>query len=637
MSTPENPLNTYRTSSYFHVLSVCDSSSTAADLTTTPVLNAHVARDPTNKLVPQVTAAGGKYVVLIDGSTDAQFVIQEATWNTVIASTLASEEGPIASSAAYSDGALTIYEPYGIRFFDVLAQVCDALNTDPIGLVFVLKTYFVGFKDDGSQEVLTNIRPFWFIAIDIQAQFNETGATYKLEFVGATNGLSKLPHINDAASSLTVSNYTFDTAGANKVTTLQEVFEKTLPTMIQQQYTSNLEKLNEKAKAAGIPFDPSNSRQFKYVFNLDPEYQGSNYKFGTNEQQHKQDKPGTYVISFSQKPTFEQVISEIMLSSQDVVKEANDPNEKYTFSITSALKSTPTEFIITYYINRYKQVCQNQGNIVPKPFPPVGSSIEFDYIFTGKNVDILEFDMKMELGLAFFQILGTTKNMPSQKEHLEGIVSDQTRGTAGGPQNSQLKSSAQNVTRTNTPLVLGGQMTQSLYRNKVMPSNTNSFMSAIARQAAIENVQSRMVIRGNPQLLNELSALPSDLDNRQVSIEAGTQGIASQWMKIPSYVKVNIMTPSIDGGLNFAEKFWYDGYFQVMSVTNTFVGGEFKQELEMFSMLQTNLFDNISDAQTSTSQSGTLQSSTATTSTAGTNGLNRKASTAQVDRRKLQG
>lgn len=636
MSTPENPLNTYRSSSYFHVLTACDSSQTAEELTSTNVLGLHVARDPTNKLTPQLTNSGGKYVILIDGSTDAQFVIQEASWNTIITSMLATEESPVASSSAYSDGSLTIQEPYGIRFFDVLASVCDALNTDPIGLVFVLKTYFIGYTDRGDQEIMTNIRPFWLIAIDIQAQFNETGATYKIEFVGATNGLSKLPHVNDAASSMTVTNYTFDTGGANSVTTIQDIFEKTLPAQIQQQYTSNVQKLNAKAKTANIPGDQSQGRPFRYVFDLDPQYKGSSYKFGTNEQQHKQDKPGKFVLAFSQKPSFEQIITDIMLSSQDVVNEINSPNEKYVFSITSALRSTPTEFVVTYYINRYKQVYVNQGKIQSSTtFPPPGSFIEFDYIFTGKNVDILEFDMKMELGLAFFQILGTTKNIPNQKEHLEGIQSDLTRGSAGGPINSQAKGSGQTVKRTNTPLVMGGQATQSLYRNKVKPSNTNSFMSAIARQAAIENVQARMVIRGNSQLLNELSVQPADLAARHVSVDAGTQGIATQWMKIPCYVKINIMTPTIDGGENFAEKFWYDGYFQVLSVTNNFIGGEFKQELELLSMPQSNLFDTITDQETASAQSGTLQATPTSASTAGSNGLSRTVGAAQLSRRKL--
>ncbi len=60
------------------------------------------------------------------------------------------------------------------------------------------------------------------------------------------------------------------------------------------------------------------------------------------------------------------------------------------------------------------------------------------------------------------------------------------------------------------------------------------------------------------------------------------------FMSAPALVKVNIKMPSTNTtGSDFAEQFWYDGLYMLHSVKTMFDGGEFTQELTMFSLIIT--------------------------------------------------
>ena len=92
MSTPSNPLASFRSYSYYHVLVMCDSTETADNLSF--VTNEEQWRHPTSSTVDAITwkqyhkyspkslhltnqssSVQGNYVVLIDGATDADVSI----------------------------------------------------------------------------------------------------------------------------------------------------------------------------------------------------------------------------------------------------------------------------------------------------------------------------------------------------------------------------------------------------------------------------------------------------------------------------------------------------------------------------------------------------------------------------------
>jgi hypothetical protein len=590
MSNPPNPLSIYRTYSYHHVLVVCDSTQTATEIADSGILSEFfLNRPPEDKLVSQQTPRGGAYVVLISGFTDAQFVIQDIKWSTIIASNTPTSDGGPLTSTVETDGEMTILEPQGVRFLNVLANVCDALQTDPTGLVFLLKTFFVGNTDTDQQDLITNIRPFLFCPCDIQAKFDETGALYTFGFVGLSNGAAKLPYINEIANSITI-------APTERNQTLEYIFNTYLPKFLKNEYNADYQKLMNDYNNAGIATN-KNFRQVTYKFDLDPAYRGM--KFGTNEITQTSNEPDSPILAFSSSPTMEQVINGIMLSSADVVAEVNNETDKYIYKITSSIDSTPTDYVVTFHIHRYHQVNVPVENTIDRPFvPEPGNVIEFDYIFSGKNTDIKDFDIRMSYGLAFFHTITTSPNLMGQTQSMATSQYD-ANGVGGAPANSQARATTDaNTERRKSVAFVGGQQGTALTRNKFNPINTANFQSVLARYAALENVQVKMTIAGNPQLLDEMSALPRDFVKRETESPKAGQTIAPRWMTVPAYVKVNIFMPSTVPGQDFVDRFWYDGYYQMLAVDNIFSEGAFTQEIEMFSLPYGSILDKRSDQTT---------------------------------------
>lgn len=589
MSNPHNILAKFRTYSYHHILAVADCTGTALELSESPVLSdAFMTRSPNDRLVVHQTKSGGNYIILIDGLADARFVIQSVNWATV----MAPEPGAAVSSTIETDGEMRIVEAQGVRLLNVLAQASNLLSSDPTGLIFVLKTIFVGHTDDGGTEVITNIRPLYFIIIDIQGEFTEAGAEYKIGFVGMCNGAAKLPYVNEIASQVDITNR----YQGNVVTSLQDVFEKVLQERIASLYDLEVSRLQVLYQQLGITGSVEYSyRRVKYKFELDDQYKS--YTFGTNEKLVRQNDKDDPILSFSENTTFENIIQGIMMSSKEVVEEASREKEKYLFKITSSIESTQEEYVVTYFIHRYKQDTPTVDAAVAsgeKFEPPPGSYITFDYIFTGKNVDIINFDIKMEMGLAFFQILGTTSNIPSQGEYVSAPEASVAKG-AGGAENAKANPSKNVAVRRKTPLFLGGQNRNAIIRNKKLAVSTINFQSMMSRWAGIENIQAKMTIAGNPQLLDEMSVSPKELRAGGTETPKEGETIQPSWMKAPQYVKVNIMMPGEGGTEDYAETFWFDGYYQLFFVNNSFNNGLFTQELEMFSIPYGDPSDKASD------------------------------------------
>jgi hypothetical protein len=73
----------------------------------------------------------------------------------------------------------------------------------------------------------------------------------------------------------------------------------------------------------------------------------------------------------------------------------------------------------------------------------------------------------------------------------------------------------------------------------------------------------------------------------------GERRLMSAIHRIPGYVKVNVYMPNDFQNLyqndnsfsnDYATKFWYPGWYFLHSITHTFSDGEFRQEMQMFSI-----------------------------------------------------
>ena len=646
MSRPQNVLNFYRSYAYHHILVACDGTQTAEALAKEGDLSVYDrATSSGGRFTPRTLGVnGGKYVILIDGTSDAHFTIRSAKWSSVL---YPNEPGQQQTMA--SDGELVIQEALGVRFLNVLDQARRSLEIDFFGMIFLLKTIFVGHRFDQQTTTIANVRPLLFYAVDIGAIFSETGAEYTFAFVGVVNGAGKLPHVtaitdgfsfniaegsgpsvSKAAGGTPIGFGGLTTAqGAGTASvgapTLKQVF-KNLEDRLNGHYKATKQRLEQEARCAGVTLDLSKFVEVVYKFQLDPAYE--NYVAGDNETLYKMNKGENdpIVVQKGDNLSMESIITAIMNTSTQVVKEANtDPRDltastertgensaaKYVYKITSALNTDRDFYEVIYHIQRYEVafIPIQRGDQHPwESFdPPKNQRIEFDYIFTGRNVDIKSFDIKMEMGLAFLQILATTNTMPTPGE-IQSNQGPQSQLFAGGGDGSRgsagVDTGEEGTEEPKKPLFLGMTLRDPVFRNKIIPGTTSTFNSLLSRHAALENLGARLVIWGNPQLLEESTPLPEDMDPRQNNVANVIETLESQQAepdekpgsilraihKVPAYVKVNVMMPrtAIVGAdtrsADYAEPFWYTGWYHLISINNVFDDGEFIQELELISV-----------------------------------------------------
>ncbi len=584
MSIPHNILGKFDSYAYHHILMVCNSTEAAEALASTDEITTFQhPRDIEKRYTTRTVGktGTGKYVTLIDGTTDARFYITSAKWSNIIAADSEIGKGDIPQSTTMStDGELEIVEPLGASFLNVLTKVCDRLDTDPVGLVFLIKTIFVGHNAGvGETEMISSVRPMMFVAYDITAVFDTSGAKYLLSFVGLTNGAGKLPQPQKMFVGLA-----FEMG-----TTLSKTFQA-IEDSVNKKYREFKNKIaKDFAETLGadttLPeaqrFLIDNYRDVEYKI-ISDDYKADTYKAGDMEFDSTKDRREQGSIVNYGNVSVEDILNRVMHSSTAVIAEKNDPKEKFIYKIISTLKTTPTTYVVEYHINKYKQAIspytqqEKDGKIVPLP----GQSIEFDYIFTGKNVDIKTFDIKMEMGMAFFQIAATTNSQASQTESVVGNISKSVVVTG-----SSLTAGDGLTLRGKTPLFLGSTLSKQMARNTKNPIDSANFSALLDRHASLENISAAMVIYGNPQLLDEMSILPSEISNKQTEDASGGETINPQWLSTPTLIKVNIKMPVDNNDVNTEyEPFWYSGYYSLLSVDNVFADGEFTQELGMFSI-----------------------------------------------------
>jgi len=610
MSTPKNPLDVFRSYAYHHILIACDGTETAEKLATVSEITAFDHEGAEAKFCPRkVTGGSGQYIVLINGMSDAQFTITDAKWTSVLIPNNKQGEGDASTTIRTMavDGEINIQEPLGVNFLNLLNDVTKSLGTDPNGVVFMLKTIFVGHHHAGRTEYITNIRPLLFLAYDITSLFDVTGAEYTLSFVGISNGAAQLPH-----NSAITNGFHFTVPSGKKM--LSEVMAK-LGTELTAHYARQKAELIKQAQKIKLDYNIEDEFiDVEYVIILHPEYYDK--KAGTAAIKTSTDTGDDDTIITGDSLSVESVISAIMKSSKSVMDEDQKSaaaGERYQFRITSTLETSPDKYKIIYQVQRWKATVVPVENLFtfepPKNKDGTPGGIEFDYIFSGQNVDVLSFDLKMQMGMAFFQTLAVESSIPSGASQVikHYNPSSKVAGTGnkngtgdqsefgGGCENSAVNSKK----RRKKPLFLGMSVDDSSVRNKRFPSTVANYDAILQRHAAFENIEARMIIRGNPQLLEDTTHYASNLDPTGPSFtpivrtgQDDARNIVPNLQSQPGFVKVNVMMPNSSQvgpagqmySQDFSRNFWYPGWYFLYSVNHTFSDGEFTQELEMYSL-----------------------------------------------------
>lgn len=647
MSNPANSLAAFRSYSYYHVLVMCDSTATADKLAEDSSLDIwnHATQytrvqglDDLGPYSPKCVGGSGKYIVLINGSTDAAYVITNAKWTTATAANAA--PGDKATSIAI-EGSLSISEPKGIAFLDQIVQCSITLGVDSSQVVYVLKTFFVGHLDgitddeyNAPEPHITDIPPLNCVVYDVTGSFTEAGGTYEMNFVSVGHGAARLPQYS-SVSGLNI------TAGK----TLKETFTK-LQDSVNESYDRYYDCVTGQiAEVKGAdPADLLGSlRKVKYVIEVSKDYDDPKYAVTDQKQQQKTipgcDSPAQ--LQFPVATSIETAIGIIMNMCPQVkddmaIGDTTD-KAKYEYKIHTALKSTPMggvggagcsdsqlfDYTVYYRVERFltpKSIAYNSAfetlqqdddklrsdpnyNLIRR------NIIEFDYMYTGKNIDILEFDMKLNYGLAYLQTATLANTFKSQIERQptnQTIVSDQDANTSvvrlGG-------SSVQ------TPVFFGTQIKSPSLISSSKASSSVQSAYTLTKHASIEVAEATMRITGNDQLLRrtnktssskfvtETSALTSPKD----SVNTPDENCFDDWSRVPAFAKVKIKMPRNnddfslftgqsggkgDESLDYARDFWFDGYYYIYGVDHEFNQGEFSQTLHMIALPKKSAFDS---------------------------------------------
>lgn len=574
MSNPQNILANYRTYSYHHVLMLANNTKAAQAIAqSSEIVNFTRESSDEQYEVRQVPGmAGGQYIILINGMSDARYFIQSAKWSTMMAPTSVGEVNHTSSVAV--DGEIEIFEPYGFRFMKLIADSCTKLNADPNGLIFVLKTIFIGHTHDGTTENIVTIKPLIFWTYDIQTATTEEGTQYNIALVSVSDGAAKLPQISNIGQGISLP--------IEKGQTLRSVL-KTLEDRINLLYENRRKKFVNKYNQQIEGID--NLKKVQYRIELGEGYDES-YIVGDNTKESQQntgdDDP---IINAGKKVSIEGMIDKIMKSCSKVLEEGGgDSREKFYYKINSTIDSDEENFVVRYKVNRHKLIvdtlaAEKAGELEPEE----GKTIEFNYVYTGNNIDILEFDMRMEMGLAFLQAITTTENLPDSKQTLsKGNANNLT-----GKGNATSANPAPKL-RENIPLYIGSFSDDAMIRNLKNPITAETFNGLIDKYAMYNNIEVQMTIHGNPQLLADLMVIPDTFDRTDESVIIPGITIAGDWQSAPPYVKVNIKMPEDPNHPEGPyEDFWYSGYYRIFEVNNIFdTDGIFKQELSLFSLPQ---------------------------------------------------
>ena len=608
MSNPPNPLAAFRSYAYHHYLLVADGMNTATELGNLDDLAVFTRRsnlpDDQRYRARSLDSEGEqRYVVLVDGTKDVQFYIQSASWQTIIAPN-GGKSGNMRADTIEVDGSLTIIEPLGIRFLEILANSTKELGVDPSGFIFILKTVFVGIRDDGNEELISNVRPFFFTMTDVTSVMDTGGSTYTMAVVGVNNGTAKLPQISRIADGVNI-QVTNAMTVATALTRLEEILNK--------KYADFKKCLQDQLKTANSPLDlEADFRDVKYEITFDGVYKGTEYKVGDNIVVSGQDNAGDAIIGCGKNGTVDTAIRGIMGSSKRVQADADGTtaeNKKYIYKIISTIKpvaDVTSAMVVQYHVSRYEIIIQNLGEQLN---PAPGEFIEFNYFFTGLNTDVLEFDIKMDMGLSFFYTAATSQNLAqTQTDDIRGI--DNSRAATGAnscagtadPTAAPNSESPTTVANQNalpernpkTPLFLGTTIKDPIVRNKAAPLSSATFDALLSRHAAFENIEAQMKITGNPRLLDETTPKPEEVEGGGVTgpgeFDADendpnrSTGLGKMFTT-PALIKVNIKFPA-NNELEGVKDFWYKGFYNLYSITQNFDGGMFTQDISMFSLPQ---------------------------------------------------
>lgn len=665
-----NPLKEFRTYSYYHVLMVTNTSDfvTYINSTSTDVdFYLHSDLKGSGKIGDRYTAqtVSGKenlkYVILANTSTDANIIINDVTINNLIGGS-ALGPNPFAPSDIFmNELKMSITEPFGNRFVENFLRACSSLNINQGQSILLLKTIFVGHRSDGEIEIITKYNALPFMIIDLSFSFSHSGTTYQLNGVSVDNGFASLP-INS-----TVRNLSSVGTKTGLFKDFVEEFTRLLNTNRNEDMTSSGKNLPVRTvQIAPAETDPA---LLAIAPGLAKPYTDPVYKIAIADSS-KSNNPDGGTVAFSSLNSIPDVLLHVsgiceamnteakaVFKEDDlftvvytprittqVVQKADSSGKVTTTFIYTVTKRYQTVFKNDAALKKYKELQSSSSTMTPaekekdiedkriafyEKQKAANNLMEYDYIFSGKNEDLIHMNMVFDFGVGALY----NEVTPQQPTNIaaQTSVATLTKGAASGT------NQVTNTSNQNAPIP------HTLTAPLVNPDSYKDFQRLLRRYAYFETLTAEIEILGNPRFVAK-SVTPGAKSSTS-AITPTTSGLAGLYdpaslkaSKIPDavydqktnkvttsnpstkssaelqdtigfqysttapfFVKVNVFMPMVnaitgmveftsenyltDSEKGFRHPFWYDGLFTVQEITSSFENGKFTQKLTLLQIV----------------------------------------------------
>lgn len=644
-----NPLSTMRTYSYHHILLAARDTQTVNNLLRNTDMDVYLHPDQKGKgyrFSAQSSSPNSPhdYVVIINGMTDVQFAIDSVKLESFIIPEMSNNPNVARSSiAAGVTGSVSITEMYGARLIEVMSTAAKDIGVQLISMPFILKTVFVGHGYDGKPVVVSGVKPLYFMITNISCVFSNIGTQYSFDIAPLENGVG-----NEPAMATVGQANKFKTAG-----TVKDAITA---------FFGAIHRVQEGQRTKTTTGDASTviEYDFEFVKPTNPLTQGYDSDMYKIDQLTSASRDGdSFYMEVPTGDTIPQGIERILQASSKVLEEmktVRTEDGSYTPKWFPQIKSEvfyerDGRRRILYRIGKREVVVtppmedacsekagatnQERNNAILKLVDASkrsGDLLEFDYMFTGKNTEVLDFEMKADIGF-----------LAPVNQVVQPLPVGQTSMTQGDTPVSTVQTKApSNGTCAISPMPLPTNK----FGTSLVASSTSQFRENIRQQSQFNTTEVKMQIRGNPRLFSGvLSTDPSD-PNFGTSASDSSD---SSWLPVPSLVKVNVFTPKIDpatgmpdpirfGVLNketgdrLTASFWYDGLFSVYQVNSTFEGGQFTQDLIMMSITPADGTPTSSTVDTSTTPGASPAGTPKAKDSRGTNTIQNQRRTTGVQK-----
>lgn len=621
----------------------------------------------------QFTVESMKYEVLINGVAQGQ---AHSNLSTVIE--------------------MSILDSVGISFINFLQWLMDTkLQTNFDGMIFLIRVIFVGHNPDGSSETVQSITiPAHLYNLEVNLDFAK--GVYTAQFMPDMN-FSVFQH--KRWLQIGTSTGFFSGVGEKKLGAMVRAFEARVNEQSEKFYTESTPRLLAAGKQAIQTTGKFGRRvvyQITLPAEWDSyDFIGS-WKHNTNSSEERDFVRELQRLDASRTPAQQQqakatdgganpakdvnmsvgagtlitdVLDVIFKQVPEIAQLANgdkvtDPNGvakfyKHVVSLTSndevvivhvdvVLFAVPNAQPPQITNERQAEVAATSAREAEEKNSPYTTTtrnglrlrvpknyFELDYIFTGKNTQVLNFDMKIQQ--LQFLLAANTKVSEGQ------MIQDVALSSSDEERQSRLPPPEILSLRPYDPMLIpmltdlqkkNFSVTSGLSRDADATLKANTSMQEYARNLsafyAISPIQAAVTIKGNPDIMLKFSSpdMPAhtlfstavatgnsaaneteranyrnDFNSRVITLnkgalsaqENGTFTLNKQlggdsYMSAPVFVKLNIKGPNVDfrdnkliEGQDFASEVLLDNYYVVFKVVNIIERGVFTQQLELWS------------------------------------------------------